>query len=390
MTWSRPARADVALALAAVLPTWAALAGRLEPEARPADALAVAMTGLLGLPMLVGRRWPVPALLATVLVLATYYQLGYSAVGLVVPLAPALYNAAAAGRLRSAAVVGSSLFLASTGWRVFDPYNAEDVSEVLAYDFALSGLLLAAVLALGDAVRSRRGWQAELQLRLRLADEDREAEAARRVTEERLRIARDVHDVVGHTVAVVTLHAAVAAEALDDDPAAARRALTTIRSASRDALRDLRDTVGLLRDDDDRSGHVGAPVTGLADLPQLVATAAATGLDVRLVVTGGPAPVGSPVEGTVHRLVQEALTNVLRHAGARSAVVDVAYGAQHLTVTVSDDGCGSTGGDGHGLRGMQERVALVGGTFLARNRAEAGFEVSAVLPLRAEQAQVAT
>jgi signal transduction histidine kinase len=385
MTWSRPTRADVALALVAVLPAWAALASRLEQEARPADAMAVVLTAMLGLPMLVGRRWPVPALLVTAGLLTIYYELGYSAVGLAVPLAPALYNAAGAGRLRTAASVGCVLLLASTAWRVLDPNNPEVTSVVLGYDLALSGLLMAAVLALGDAVRSRRGWQDELQLRLRLAAEERETEAARRVFEERVRIARDVHDVVGHTVAVVTLHAVVAAEALDDDPETARRALTTIRTASREALRDLGRTVGLLRDDA-RADDLGAPTNGVAELPRLVSTAASPGLDVALVVDAAAAPLPSPVDTTVHRIVQEALTNVLRHARASSAVVSVAHGEEHVTVTVSDDGGGSSGGDGHGLRGMQERVALLGGQFLARDRPEGGFEVSAVLPLRTEPA----
>ena len=174
----------------------------------------------------------------------------------------------------------------------------------------------------------------------------------------------------------------------DDDPETARRALATIRTASREALRDLGRTVGLLRDEA-RPEAPGAPTSGVADLPRLVTTATATGLDVQLLVDGAPVRLPSIVDTTVHRIVQEALTNVLRHAQASAALVHVVHGEQHLTVTVTDDGRGSAGGEGHGLRGMQERVALLGGHFLARDRPEGGFQVSAVLPLQTEPAPAA-
>jgi len=257
---------------------------------------------------------------------------------------------------------------------------------------------MAAVLALGDAVRSRRGWQAELDRRLRLADEEREQEARRRVAQERMRIARDVHDALGHAVAVISLHASVAAEALDDDPEASRRALTTIRGVSREVLRDLRGSVGLLGGGQ-ASGRAVEPVPDLSQVPRLVGSTAADGLDVRLAVEGDPRPVPAAADATAYRLVQEALTNVLRHAAARHVLVTLRYDPRHLTVTVTDDGRGCTaadgavpaggdhgGGDpdggapGHGLRGMHERVALLGGDLAARNRPGGGFEVRAVLP----------
>jgi signal transduction histidine kinase len=403
MGWPRPRGVDIALAAAAVGPSLGAMAARLEAEARPADVLAVTLAVGLGAPMLVRRRWPVAALLVTVALLAGYHTLGYSAIGVVVPLAPALYTVAEAGRLRAGVLVGGSVWLASTGWRVLDPRYAEDASAVLGYDLALSGALLAAVLALGDAVRSRRGWQAELQSRLRAMEEEREAEARRRVAAERMRIARDVHDALGHSVAVVTLHAAVAAEALDDDPETARRSLSTIRAVSREALGDLRTTLGLLREPADggrepavaagpeetRPGEadVAEPVVGLAGLARLVAATRDTGLTVGLTVDGEPEPLPAAVDATAHRIVREALTNVLRHAAATRAHVTVAYGERQLAVTVSDDGRGRTDDrQGHGLLGMQERVALLGGQLRARNRDPAGFEVTAVLPRPADRA----
>ncbi|RBY85376.1 sensor histidine kinase [Blastococcus sp. TF02A-26] len=379
MSW-RPGRLDVVLVLASVLPAWAALAGHLEPEARPTDALGFALCAVVGLPMLVARRAPVPALFASIALLYGFYLTGYSAVGLALPLAPALFVVALSGRLRLGAVTaGTGLALSSVFRLISDGQNEK--AGLIAYDGALSLALMAAVLALGDAVRSRRGWSAELAERLRRADEEREAHARRLVDEERMRIARDVHDSLGHAVAVVTLHAAVAAEALDDGrPAAARRAVDTIRAVSRDVLGDLRDTVGLLRGE---PSDGPCRTRGLADVPDLVAATAAAGVDVRLVVDGDPRPLPAAVEATAHRVVQEALTNVLRHADASTATVTVAHDTDSLTVTVADDGRGSGGADGtgHGLEGMRERVALLGGRLLAADRPGGGFAVSALLPV---------
>ncbi|MFW3172981.1 sensor histidine kinase [Geodermatophilus sp. CPCC 206100] len=387
MSW-RPGRLDVALTLGSVLSAWAALAAHLEPEARPADALAVAFAAAVGLPMLAARRAPVATLLVSSALLLGYYVTGYPAIGLVLPLAPALFTVAAAGRLWVGAALGGGFLALSLLFRLLSPSEGERAGLVLGYDGALSLALLAAVLALGDAVRSRRGWQAETAERLARAAEEREAEAGRRLADERMRIARDVHDLLGHAVAVVTLHAAVAAEALDDDPPAARRALETIRAVSRDVLADLRGTVGLLREP--APGQPSARVSGLADVPDLVSATAATGVEVRLTVEGEARPLPAAVEATAHRVVQEALTNVLRHAGATSAAVTVRHGEHDVTVTVTDDGRGSTGtAGGHGLLGMRERVALLGGRLDAGNGPDGGFGVNAVLPVAVERSGAA-
>ncbi|WP_369136917.1 sensor histidine kinase [Modestobacter versicolor] len=383
MTW-RPGRVDVVLVLASVLPAWAALAGHLEPEARSNDLLGFALVAVVGLPMLFARRAPVPVLLLCIALLFGYYSTGYSAVGLVLPLAPAFFTVAEAGRVRLGAWIGGTGLALSTVFRLMSDHQNEKAGLVLGYDGAISLALLAAVLALGDAVRSRRGWQAELDARLRLAAQERDAEAQRRVADERVRIARDVHDLLGHAVAVVTLHAAVAAESLDDDPAATRRSLDTIRTVSRQVLHDLGGTVGLLRGD---AGTSTDPAAGLGDVADLVASTASTGLDVRLEVRGPERPLPSAVSATVHRLVQESLTNVLRHAHARSATVTLEHGPGDLVVTVTDDGTGDagTGTPGHGLQGMQERVALLGGRLSAGDRDGGGFVVRAVLPVAADR-----
>src|SRR5215212_3785663 len=184
MTW-RPARIDVVLVLASVLPAWAALAGHLEPEARPSDAVGFALAAAVGLPMLIARRAPVAALFSSITLLYGFYWTGYSAVGLVLPLAPAFFVVAQAGRLRLGAVVGGTGLALSVVFRLMSDGENEKAGLILGYDGAISVALLAAVLALGDAVRSRRGWQAELDQRLQRAADEREAEARRRVADER-------------------------------------------------------------------------------------------------------------------------------------------------------------------------------------------------------------
>jgi signal transduction histidine kinase len=383
MTW-RPGRVDIVLYLAAVLPAWAALLAHLEPQDGGANALSLAASAAVCLPALVARRHPVPTLWISCALVFAYYVAGFPAIGVVLPLAPALFVAARAGHLRLGALLGGGFLAFSLAFRVISPDEGHRIGTVLGYDGTTSFALLFAVLALGDAVRSRRGWQAELGERLRRVEEEHEVSARRRVEDERMRIARDVHDSLGHAVAVVTLHAAVATEAIDDDdPAAARRAVETIRSVSRDVLGDLRDTVGLLREPTAECPRVH----GLAQLPDLVRATAAAGPDVRLAVAGDPRPWPAAVEATAHRVVQEALTNVLRHADASSATVTVDHGAEQLTVTVVDDGRGSTGGEGsgHGLAGMRERVGLLGGRLLTEDGPTGGFTVSAVLPVAADR-----
>ncbi|HMA47524.1 MAG TPA: sensor histidine kinase [Frankiaceae bacterium] len=382
----RPVPLDTALAAVPVLGAGAAMAADLEPEARAPDVLAYVLVLGLGAPMLVRRRWPVGTLLATVVVLLAYHALGYSAVGFAVPLAPALYSAAEAGRLRPAVVTGGVMLASTTTWRIYDADRDRGVAAIVGYDTVSTLALMAAAVALGDAVHARRGWQAELRQRLRLARMERDREARERVKDERVRIAREIHDVLAHTVAVITIQAGVAAEALDDDPAASCSALTTIRTVSREALADLRGTVGLLRGATESEPLPPTAVAGLADVGRVLDSAAADGLQVRLDVAGEAAPLPSVVGTTAHRIVQESLTNVLRHAHARHAHVRLRYAARALTVTVADDGRGrtDTADEGYGLRGMRERVTLLGGDFRAGNRPDGGFEVTAVLPTGAQ------
>jgi signal transduction histidine kinase len=229
-------------------------------------------------------------------------------------------------------------------------------------------------------VRTKQAVQAELQVeRLRREQEDH----ARRVAaEERGRIARELHDVIAHSVSVMVVQAGAAQQVMGSAPDAAVRALDSVQETGRQAIGELGRLLGVLRD----AGELGlAPQPTLAELDQLVADARAAGLPVSLRVTGAKRPLPTGVELAVYRIVQEALTNTRKHAGpASSASVVLAYGPDDIAVEVCDDGRGAAGyGTGHGLVGMRERVSTYGGT-LATGRAEGGgFSVRARIPVSA-------
>jgi signal transduction histidine kinase len=236
-----------------------------------------------------------------------------------------------------------------------------------------------AALALGDTVRSRRALEAAELAERRREEREREAQSRRRVSDERLRIARDLHDTLAHALVAINVRAGVAAHLSDSqDPGAA---LLDIKSASADALRDLRVTLGLLRERGE-----AAPVTpalGLSAVPDLIERAHAAGLDAHADIELNGEVVPSPVAQAAFRIVQESLTNVLRHAGAASAHVVVRTSGRMLEVDVTDDGRGGTAGEtsGHGLRGMTERVTALGGQVSTGPRLEGGWRVHAQLPM---------
>ncbi|WP_058044758.1 sensor histidine kinase [Streptomyces roseifaciens] len=246
--------------------------------------------------------------------------------------------------------------------------------------------------AVGDAVRSRRAYVAAIEERAVRAERTREEEARRRVAEERLRIARELHDVVAHHIALVNVQAGVASHIMDSRPDQAKQALAHVREASRSALSELRATVGLLRQYGDPEAPT-EPAPGLGVLDQLVDGFARAGLEVT--VAGGPeavAAVGAlpaAVDLTAYRVVQEALTNVHKHAGPGArAEITLTRGPDALSVTVQDDGTGCPPGGaaltgGHGLVGMRERVAALGGECVAASGegGATGFRVRATLPL---------
>ena len=255
-------------------------------------------------------------------------------------------------------------------------------------------ILLWAALAVttGSATRSHRAYVAEVEKRARRAEQDREDEANRRVAEERLRIARELHDAVGHHVALINVQAGALACLLDDeDLSQARNSVAHIQRASEEALEELRLTVGLLRQPGvGEPAEPAEPVPGLDQLEELISSFAGAGLQVTHQVTGRARPLPEAVELTAYRVIQESLTNTRKHAGCDTAVVRLGYAPEALSLAVEDEGKPVTQGSrhtpgGHGIVGMRERVAALGGRLSAGPRPEGGYRVFAELPLRASR-----
>jgi signal transduction histidine kinase len=371
---------DGVLAVMVATALLVAVALDLEPGSRPADTGAYLLLAAIALPVLARRHRPLTALLASAIALTVYYAFDYPPVGAAVPLSVVLYTAAARGyRWWCVAVVVTQLAGALVARLLFQP---EPLLFVL-YDSSREAALLVAVLLLGEAVRSHRAWTAEVRTREARADLDREKEAQRRVIAERLRIAREMHDVLAHTVATVSVHAGVAADVLDDSPDDARAALTTIRTASREAMTELKATIGLLRDGDDRT-MLDPPAPGMGQLPALIDQASDAGVAVTWTTDGHERPLPAGVETALYRVIQEAMTNVIRHAAAATAHITLRYQHDGVAVTIVDDGRGATpdaeNTDGFGLVGMRERVSALGGDLDAGPATDGGYRVIAHLP----------
>jgi signal transduction histidine kinase len=267
---------------------------------------------------------------------------------------------------------------ASTAVVVVSGLYRAGLVAALFVSWAVGALLLA------GSVRGRRAERAVMDERARHLAETREEEARRRVAEERVRIARDLHDSVAHSLTGISVQAGVGAHVLDERPDDALAALLAIKRASGDALADLRATLSMLRSSEAAPRE---PTAGLDRLPSLVESSRAAGLPVDVVIEGPARPLPPAVDAAAFRIVQESLTNVIRHADAARAVVAVRHREGCVEIEVTDDGRGvvtgggADGGGGHGLAGMQERAALLGGELDAGTRPSGGFRVRARLPL---------
>jgi signal transduction histidine kinase len=347
---------------------------------RSPDVLAYLLGLTVAALVLARRRWPMGVLVGSVGALFAYYGLGYPAFSPAVPLSAAAYFAAAAGHIRGAGAILAGVVIFGAGWQTL----GEDTSllAVLGTNVVTDGALLTIVLLLGEAIRNRRAWAEEVRRRLQRAAEDREHEAARRVAEERMRIARELHDVLAHAVAAINVQAGVAADVIDEEPEQAKASLRSIREQSRMAMTELKAAVGLLRGG--ATDAAGAPAPGLAGLDALVQMARETGVQVEVLVAGTARPLPGAIDLTAYRIVQESLTNIVRHAHAAAAKVVLRYDPGVVVVEVDDDGRGAAdsrnGTGGYGLVGLHERATALGGMFEAGPRPGGGFRVHAELP----------
>jgi len=377
---------DVVLAILVMVAVSAAISAKVEPEALEPDVWTYQFAVALGALMLVRRRWPAGVLIATVLLLAAYYAIGYPAVGVAVPIAGAVYSAAEQGRLRLAILASGAVLVVSTLYRVTE----ETLARLLGFEGAQNLVLLVAVIALGDSVRSRFEIRQQARLQAEQIARDHERDTRLQVEQERLRIAREVHDVLAHSVSAISIQSVVGLEALPDEPDNAAAALRSIRGVSTAALADLRSALGVLRDPTvgAATGQLG-PVGGLADLDRVVSTAADSGLQVTVASTGGEVALPLVVDAAAHRIVQESITNVLRHSESSQALVEVDYRPSEVQLRITNpvgsqpmSRANEPDDDpaGFGIAGMRERAELLGGTLRAAPTTDGGFAVSAVLP----------
>ncbi|MFH8902078.1 sensor histidine kinase [Streptomyces coeruleorubidus] len=357
-----------------------------------ATAYVIAVVSCAVLP--VRHRAPLAALAATTAVGVLVPPLGLLLTPLIV--APAVisaysYSLAARTERRAAGtvLVTSAALVASIP--LFGDLSWKDASRmgVVAVFPLVAGVL-------GHSVRNRRAYLAAVEERARRAEESRDSEARRRVAEERLRIARELHDLVAHQITLANAQATVATHLFDARPEQTRKSLEELVGTTADALDDLRATVGLLRQAGDAPASA-EPAPGLSRLPALLESFRRAGLVVSVHQEGTARPLPPGVDLTAYRIVQEALTNVTKHAGTGSARVHLAWNRDRVTITVADDGesartappvstgpSASTAADrppGYGLIGMRERATAVGGHLSAGRRPEGGFLVSTRLPL---------
>jgi len=367
-------RLDLAIVLAAgvveVVGTFGAARGQHTSE--PLDALAFILLGAGLVALLARRRFPVPVYFFVLGTTMAYSVIGYADGPIFLSLLIAFFTAVITGH-RLAAILGLTAGYFGFLWL---PYlvGTGDAPSTAAI-VALAAWLLV-ILSAAEFIRVRRERSLEAA---RILTE----EARRRASEERLRIARELHDALGHLLSLINVQSGVALHVNEELPEQARSALDAIRQASKEALTELRSVLDILREGDEQAPR--SPTPTLARLDNLVTQAAAAGLTVRTETVGEVRPLPFGVDVAAFRIVQEALTNVTRHAGPATATVQIAYGDRDLIVQVDDDGRGpaqqARSGSGKGILGMRERVAALSGELETGPRPGGGFRVRARLPL---------
>jgi signal transduction histidine kinase len=367
------------LPLVLVLIAAALAEGQWSPDAGGLSPLGVVAAVGIAVPLLWRHRAPQTVLalvVAGVFACMATLKPGWTVVAV---SAVAIYSVALYGdRTRTLLTAGCVLAVTVAVMTLFSDRG------LLSYDAVTRLGVLLIALVLGDAVRSRRtieraAAQREVERERRARDD-----SERRLADERLRIAREVHDVVAHAMVAINVQAGVAAHVLHKRPGQAETALTEIKRVSGAALDDLRATLGLLRDED--AAAPVQPTHVLSGVPDLAAPLRAAGVRVAVDLDGPEERVTSPVGTAAYRIVQEALTNVLRHADASSAAVHVAIGANRVEIDVRNDSLAppsapQANGTGNGLRGMAERAEALGGRVEAGRLPDGGWQVHAVLPL---------
>jgi signal transduction histidine kinase len=370
----RPPARDVALAVVVgVLLTVGALSA---PDTQPLDYLVIVVASLT---LVAWRRAPVSILVITTACMLLYATRTNPGPPAAFPVLVAIYATTRAGH-RIPMVVAGAAFLGGTLAASLAEATEQSVQDLVDRTVLLLGWFLAAAVA-GMVSKHRLAYLHQAEQRALEAERTREEAALRRAGEERLRIARELHDSLTHSISVIKVQAGVAVHLARRRGQKVPEALLVIEEASGEAMRELRATLEVLRDSADEP-----PGSGLDRLDELVDRARSTGLAANVTISGNRQALPAAVDSTAYRIVQEALTNVTRHAGRASASVHIGYGPGELIVQVDDDGdtcpSGSPPVPGIGLTGMRERVAALGGRLRAAPRPEGGFTIRAELPAK--------
>ncbi len=352
---------DLTLMAVVLLPS----AGAAARRSRPVEG--VLLVALETAPLLLRRSRPLATVAAVAAVACVLAASGF--LFLPFQLGVALYTLAAAPEPRRRRALGF-VAVAAIALAVSAHYSGFG-------DLAARVVFLIAAWLLGDSVGSRHAYLLEIEAKAERLERERGIEGRRVVAEEQARIARELHDVVAHALSVIVIQAGAAEELFELEPRRARKPIRAIDAAARGALSDLRRVLGLLQAD-----TVYQPQPGLARLDSLIDQVRATGLEVALEIQGAEKPLPAPVDLSAYRIIQEALTNTIKHAGAGHARVSVRYG-DDLQLEIADDGRGASGENpaGNGLTGMRERAAMLGGRIETGSSVSGGYRVSARLPL---------
>jgi signal transduction histidine kinase len=374
-------RADVLLAVlvAAVQVAGTSAAAHGQSDRRALDAFGVALLAAGALALIARRQHPIAVLGVAFATTFGYQLLEYPGGPIWFALIVAFFTVQTSGH-RVIGLVSIAVGYASLWWQpALLGRPAPSAGEAVAF-----AAWMLALVAVAEVVRIRRAYAGEVRRRAQEAEHARDQEERRRRSEERLRIARELHDVLAHNISLINVQASTALHLLDEHPEHARPALTSIKRASSEALGELRSVLDALRQVDEAPAR--APAPDLSRLGDLVTQAAAAGLRVDTVTEGTVKPVPAAVELAAFRICQEAVTNVIRHAGRARARLALTYGERELVVQIDDDGLGTSSnrsGGGNGLPGMRERTAALGGSLEAGPRPGGGFRVRARLPLEA-------
>lgn len=376
--WGWPAEAALIALVALVTIGGTVLAGRHQSGVREMDAGAIALLAVAVAALALRRRWPVLTL-AVVFALTLGYALSnYPNGPLWFPLIVAFGTVLVSGR-RLAAYLALAVGYGAFLWLV-PAVTAQDYPSGWAIVGLAAWLLLLA--AVSELVRNRRAFQLASRQRMIEAQRSREEQVRRQASEQRLGIARELHDVLAHSISMINVQAGVALELMEQRPGQARTALSAIKQASKEALVEVQGVLDSLRGAGEDAPR--APTPTLADLDSLIRRAEAAGLTVHTETSGHTVSLPAAVDRAAFRIVQEALTNVVRHAQATSATVYLDYGADELRVRVEDNGRASAPAPntwGNGIMGMRERVDALGGQFTATPLSAGGFRVLARLPI---------